>query len=152
MSTRANIAIVLRDEDLNKDLNFTDYQKSKEIVPADAIKEYDESVYSSNKVLQIYCHHDGYISGLGEELFNNFNTYEDVLALVLAGDTSWVDDGKSGIYALIEGYERCMPKVIGEPKMNELFLYVFKDNEWHVYSASNECKDSDILASYIEHN
>lgn len=40
----------------------------------------------------IYCHFDGYISGVGKELLTNYNTPEDALALVESGDQSSVGE------------------------------------------------------------
>lgn len=45
----------------------------------------DEELY-----IGVYCNFDGYISGVGAELAQNYKTYEDVLNLILFGELSCV--------------------------------------------------------------
>jgi hypothetical protein len=39
-------------------------------------------------VIQVYCHWDGYLSGVGAELYNHYNTPEKLEELLLMGDMS----------------------------------------------------------------
>ena len=100
MATRANIAIVLNSEDRDKPLNFMS-DRFKEVRPlleknlAEEVQEKCNFVdIMSHKVLQIYNHHDGYPDHLGYILKKYYNTYEKALALILAGDTSFVNGAR----------------------------------------------------------
>lgn len=39
-------------------------------------------------IIQVYCHWDGYLSGVGAELYNHYNTPEKLEELLLLGDMS----------------------------------------------------------------
>jgi len=41
-----------------------------------------------NERLSAYCHHDGYLEGVGETLLKNYNSKEKALELVKLGDMS----------------------------------------------------------------
>lgn len=50
-------------------------------------------------VVSAYCHHDGYVDGVGFTLRDHYDTYEKALALVLGGGMSSVGelcDGATG--------------------------------------------------------
>lgn len=78
MSTRSNIAILLRPEDRNKDFKTP----WGEVVNA-----------NGKKYLYVYCHNDGYPEGVGADLINMFDgdKYEKVLKYILMGDRSTTD-------------------------------------------------------------
>ena len=79
MSTRSNIAIRLRPEDRLR--NFT--------TPMGTIVNPKGSAY-----LYVYCHNDGYPSGVGQDLkdmFEGEESYEAALEYILAGDRSTTD-------------------------------------------------------------
>ena len=79
MSTRSNIAILLREEDRNR--NFTTPMGTT-VNPRGA------------KYLYVYCHNDGYPSGVGQDLkdmFEGEESYEEALEYILAGDRSTTD-------------------------------------------------------------
>lgn len=78
MSTRSNIAILLRPEDRNKTFK-TPWGKS--VNP------------NGEKFLVVYCHNDGDPSGVGADLESMFNggNYEDALEYILRGDRSTTD-------------------------------------------------------------
>lgn len=75
MSTRSNIAIKLRESDVNKTF-VTPW--GEEISPNGA------------PYLYVYCHFDGYPEGVGVNLAKRFHdkTYEDALKYILEGDRS----------------------------------------------------------------
>lgn len=78
MSTRSNIAILLRPEDRNRNLKT----------------EMGTTVNAKGKpYLYVYCHNDGYPSGVGADLKNMFDgaDYEDALEYILMGDRSTTD-------------------------------------------------------------
>ena len=76
MSTRSNIAILLREEDRNRDFETP----------------MGTTVNAGGKrYLYVYCHNDGYPSGVGADLkdmFEGEESYEDALEYILAGDRS----------------------------------------------------------------
>ena len=78
MSTRSNIAILLRPDDRNKDFETPWGQ----VVNA-----------KGKKYLYVYCHNDGYPDGVGAGLVDMFGggKYEQALAYILMGDRSTVD-------------------------------------------------------------
>lgn len=78
MSTRSNIAILLRPEDRNKDFKTP----WGEVVNA-----------NGKKYLYVYCHNDGYPEGVGEDLIRMFDgdKYEKALKYILMGDRSTTD-------------------------------------------------------------
>ena len=78
MSTRSNIAILLRPEDRNKDFKTP----WGEVVNA-----------NGKKYLYVYCHHDGYPEGVGADLIHMFDggDYEDVIKYIMLGDRTSSD-------------------------------------------------------------
>ena len=103
MGTRSNIAIVLKEEDLDKDIQF-DWKKIKH--PYNPNPEYAQfytrevkpyiypDLYTppaihtpkeKGSVLMTYCQLDGYPSGVGRTLLQDYNDYESALNLVSAG-------------------------------------------------------------------
>lgn len=151
MATRANIAILLNDEDSKSVLNFFDKRFDEvrpEINPLHwgctdekvNIRENicDVKCKDGHKYLQIYVHNNGYPDGLGYILNKYYDTYEKVLALILAGDTSSVDEevtvayvGRNEPYAT-----RVLPKSCEKPTCDESYLYVFGEDGWEAYSYS----------------
>ena len=88
MSTTSSIWIKVKPEDFGKTISF-----NKEIHPLELdefnvapptfkIKEKHNPVL----YLGVYCHSDGYPSGVGATLLKHFDTYEKVLNLVSLGD------------------------------------------------------------------
>jgi hypothetical protein len=135
MATRANIAIVLKPEDQNVPLNFMS-DRFKDVRPLVRMGEESEieftDVIADKPVLQIYNHHDGYPDHLGSVLNRYYNDYEKALALILAGDTSFVDQHGTEAYASRpdEGYESNKPTILNHSRVNEEYLYTFVDGKW----------------------
>ncbi len=138
MATRANIAIVLKPEDQNVPLNFMS-DRFKDVRPQVGMVDIGEEseieftdIIANKPVLQIYNHHDGYPDHLGTVLNRYYNDYEKALALILAGDTSFVDKHSTKAYASRsdEGYERNKPVILDHSKLNEEYLYTFVDGKW----------------------
>ena len=135
MATRANIAIVLKPEDQNVPLNFMS-NRFKDVRPLVGRGKESEieftDVVADKPVLQIYNHHDGYPDHLGTVLNRYYNDYERALALILAGDTSFVDQHSTEAYASRpdEGYERNKPVILDHSRVNEEYLYTFVNGQW----------------------
>lgn len=126
MSTRSNIAIILKEEDkavVFKALN----EKLEELG-----ERFRYGVDNGN-VLQIYCHYDGYLSGVGVELNKYFNNYDDALMMILAGDCSYIEDGVACHYTSKgEDWASNRPEQRMYARRNEDYLYVFKDGVWKI--------------------
>lgn len=152
MSTRCNIAIVLKDSDKDRKLNLLEYAEEtgfdlknrlNDALSDEVVDEtFKDKYVVSDGVLQIYCHHDGYPEGVGVELLKHFNSYEEALALILAGDTSYLDEGKSGIYAFRESYDDDQPMNIEAPTQFNDYLYTWKDGEWKIGESMKSLKET----------
>ena len=138
MATRANIAIVLKPEDQNVPLNFMS-NRFKNVRPEVGMVDIGEEseieftdVVADKPVLQIYNHNDGYPDHLGTVLNRYYYDYEKALALILAGDTSYVDKHSTKAYASRpdEGYERNKQAILDHSRVNEEYLYTFMDGKW----------------------
>lgn len=137
MATRANIAIVLKPEDQNVPLNFMS-DRFKDVRPLVGMDVAEDSeieftdVIADKPVLQIYNHHDGYPDHLSVVLNKYYNDYEKALALILAGDTSFVDQHSTEAYASRpdEGYESNKPVILDHSRVNEEYLYTFVNGQW----------------------
>ena len=138
MATRANIAIVLKPGDQNVPLNFMS-DRFKDVRPQIGIVDIEKKseieftdVIADKPVLQIYNHNDGYPDHLGTVLNRYYNDYERALALILAGDTSFVDQHSTKAYVSRpeEDYERTKPDILNHSTVNESYLYTFMDGKW----------------------
>ena len=111
MSTRSNIAILLRPEDRNKDFKTP----WGEVVNA-----------KGKKYLYVYCHNDGYPEGVGADLINMFDgdKYEKALKYILMGDRSTTDLS----YWDWRG-EQCAPRAADteEEMYQNVYLYVIEE-------------------------
>lgn len=153
MSTRCNIAVVVvvKESDRKQSLNLINYAKEFGFdlnrIDVDGKMVFWEDIYNKaitlndRKVLQIYCHFDGYPDGVGAQLIKHFNTYEEALSLVLAGDTSYLEDGHTGAYAVNEGYEETLPEALDEPLRHNDYLYVWNDGEWKLGKSGRSVKE-----------
>lgn len=119
MSTRCNILVKLNDEDKNTVLSFRDV-----------------NVETNGNYMGIYCHHDGYVEGVGKELLEHYNSYDKAKNLIIPGNCSSVHSSDADYYTDYgETYERNKPKMYNEnPGVMQEYLYVFENNEWFVYS------------------
>jgi hypothetical protein len=127
MATRSNIAIILKEED--KARVFAELNKRLE----DAGNNRFRYGVDNGNVLQIYCHWDGYLEGVGRELIDCFNSYDDALKLILEGDCSYIEGGVACHYTSKgEDWESNRPEQRMHAKCLEDYLYVFKDGVWKI--------------------
>ncbi len=134
MSTRCNIAIKLKEKDLNKELTCDGihFQNTKADYP----------------FMEVYCHHDGYPENAKDFFFNRarLTDYESVLNYVLQGDrtsfeTSYMESGEQWpdnrpyMFASIEG------------DIPEQYYYIFMDGKWYYKERSS---DNDQPMDWIE--
>ena len=103
------------------------------------------AVEKGNKeIISVYCHSDGYISGVGKTLLENYNTYEKAKELIRGGgisslgstlnDTSFYfrdwgrkDDKEPTKY----NNEFCLMYELTGSTMIE-YLYLYKNFDWYV--------------------
>lgn len=119
MSTRCNVAIKLRPEDLNKKLTFIENDKIHELF-----------VDSGFSYMFIYIHHDGYLKGVGYGLLNELGTdYEKVKNYILQGDRTSFNEP---YYECGEDWDDGSPrfcKSIDGPIPNDYF-YLYDNGKW----------------------
>ena len=131
MATRSNIAIILKEED--KSQVFAELNKRLE--ESGDIFRYG---VDNGNALQIYCHWDGYPEGVGKDLLNDFNSYDEALKLILKGDHSTPYEP---YIARGESWESNRPEQRTESRCCEDYLYVFKDGEWKMPTGDDAYKD-----------
>ena len=100
MSTRSCIIVKVRKEDIGKEIKFNE---SLLPVPLDSWQEKDregkvwrdetgkdlcQPVEIKDLYIGIYCHWDGYPSGVGADLKEHFKDYNSVLNLIVGGSCS----------------------------------------------------------------
>lgn len=116
----------------------------------------------------IYCHFDGYLSGNGKVLFENYTTYEKVAELIANGDLSVLGKDINPNPEFPHNFENpqkdvCVfysrdrkEKNVGmnltyriEDIRQEEFNYIFKDDEWFLIDSKLNLKPlKDLLISH----
>lgn len=111
MSTRSNIVLKLRQDDVKK------RHRSSCGISVNP---------NGNHYLTIYCHHDGYPEGVGRALVAKKMTYEQALAYILEGDRSTVDLSYFGWRG-----EKCPPTPMDAPDMEceQEYIYLLEEIE-----------------------
>jgi len=138
MATRSCIIVKVRNSDVGSTQRYSD-EKSKS--PAsdwggEASNDKCEDVKIEKPFIGVYCHWNGYPSGVGESLKSFADTYERALNLVLGGDMSSVDNDGFTHYANREGevWEHIAPKqgdtaIDVNSQIDEDYAYVFEENK-----------------------
>lgn len=124
MSTRCNIAIKLKEKDLNKELTFDGihFQRTNADYP----------------YMEVYCHHDGYPENAKDFFFKRrkLTDYESVLNYIIQGDrssfdTSYIEcgeqwpDNRPYMFASLDG------------DIPEQYYYIFMDGKWYYKERSS---------------
>lgn len=130
MSTRGNIAIKLSVSDREGTLKYN--PQFTPMSPIMMLERVGTIEPLGKPYLQIYNHHDSYPSHLGRILLNHYNDYEKALNLVLAGDTSGVDENSTDAYVKYDSWGDVKPEIIDEPYQDEQYLYVYEDGQWFI--------------------
>ncbi len=137
MSTRSNIAILLRPEDRNK--NFE--------------TPWGQTVNANGKkFLYVYCHNDGYPEGVGADLHNMFDDgdYDEALEYILMGDRSTTDLSYWGWRR-----EKCEPYAADteEEMYHEDYLYIIEEVNGSLkvrqYGDDDDEVDNDTVIGYV---
>lgn len=141
MATNCRIRVILDEKDRNRDMKFVPNEKQSE----DLLKEpwgdenkegcWDTVNAGGKEALIIYHHFDGFVNGVGETLYREYNSYQEALNLVLGGDVSTII-GSYTPYAIREGkdWESICPVAVDESysSNNEEYEYMFKNGKWFV--------------------
>ena len=119
-----------------------------------------------NEYRTVYCHLDGYPSGVGVTLLNYYNSQELAEELVKEGDI--VSLGKACSCQKehshkneIDGYTVYYGRDLGEkgtkyitseerPKLEEDFLYIFENGKWFVSSIYFEDQTQELTQELID--
>jgi len=141
MSTRCNVAIKLKPEDLNKKLTFVENDKIHEL--------YTDSGFS---YMFIYIHHDGYLSGVGYGLLNELGTdYETVKNYILQGNRTSFE---YPYYECKEDWDDNKPnfcKSIDGPIPNDYF-YLYDNGKWFYRWFKDEGNLKELTNEIINNN
>ena len=137
MSTRSNVIIKVKPEDIGKTFKFVkkNLPVRLSIWGGENRRSMCKPVTIEKPYVGIYCHWDGYPSGVGKALFNKFKTYEDVLNLVVGGDCSVIDENEVLHYANREGEKWDFNKPVQNDKLDVCggwteYAYIFEDGAW----------------------
>ena len=119
MSTRSVIIVKVRKEDIGKEMKFNEAMlplpldnwelkdpTTGEVWRKEGGENLCEPVVINEQYLAIYCHWDGYPSGVGAVLKEKFLDYHSALNLVIGGAVSAIDSAYVRHYANREG-EKC---------------------------------------------
>ena len=135
MSTTSMIWVRVREEDFGKVMK-ADITKLPNPIDNFNYPCSEVLIHSNptNKVLYmgIYCHYDGYPSGVGTELNTKFTTYEQVLNLILLGGCSYIIDTICSYHNWRNEGTKIIKKEFERPKYCGLYNYeyIFEDGEW----------------------
>lgn len=147
MSTRCSVLIKLKESDKNRDL-----AQDRRLLSAAGVRNYasvqdNTPVRAGKEYAGIYCHHDGYPSYMGKVLTGKFSTYEMAKALVLGGDTSWIQEDSVGYYAADDEEKKIrFSDDIRPVSVDSEYIYVFDpdDGKWRYCKVNNNWKHPEV--------
>jgi len=103
---------------------------------------------NTGRVEQVYCHSDGYLSGVGQMLLEHYSNESDAMNTVREGDMSVLGPTmkESVVYRRDRGEKWCFvqPDVFENmdyllvQARREKYNYVFTNGEWHMISPNND--------------
>lgn len=132
MSTRCSIIVKLEKKDLGKDFLVNHANDKPSIF----------HTYIDKPYISIYIHHDGYLSGVGQDIIDNLDSYEKALKFVLQGDMTEFDYPYTEYRN--ESYENNKPNAydkLDECPMQE-YNYLFDNGEWkYMEEGESQWKD-----------
>lgn len=142
MSTRSCIILKLRESDINKKKQFAFTKlpvplKGWDAYHEETAKEFSKQVRLNKPYIGIYCHSDGYPSGVGKVLKEKFTNYDDILNLIVGGDCSfvWFDGVRHYANRPNESWEWIKPTKEDSPieivkQIDNEYAYLFENGEW----------------------
>ena len=141
MSTRSCIIVKVRPSDMGQVIKFKESAlpvKQERWGEGRKLNK-EKPVELTGNYIGIYCHSDGYPSGVGNVLKKKFNNYEQVLNLVAGGHCSfvWFDGVRRYATRKGEEWEYLTPKQGNTPKevyekIDCQYAYLFEEGEWLV--------------------
>lgn len=139
MSTPSMIFIKVKKEDKGRIINF---DKNKLPVKLndwgfDKTRSKCKPTTIENDYLGVYCHWDGYPTGVGERLLKNYSDYESIVNLIAGGDCSCIAENMVRHYANKKGEKWKFIKPRQIKKIGDIggwfsYTYIFKDGKWRV--------------------
>lgn len=141
MATRSFIGVVVNPQDKGKAIEPSLELLGKDI---ETILENPEfhttTIDESTEVIRIYHHWDGYPSGVGKTLLEEFNNYEKAINLIAFGDASTINGTDAVFYNSWregEDWRHTKPRQYTseqayEDSCDEDYAYLFKDGKWYV--------------------
>ena len=116
---------------------------------------------SSQRVVSIYCHSDGYIQGVGVTLKKHYNSQEKALELIKKGDisilnntietTKYYKDRGDEWHNIEPQWHKNHFGLMSALKGNVFieYVYLFADGEWQVSALKEHKAETD---SYFDYN
>ena len=137
MSTRSMIYVKVNEEDFGKVMTCDIVKLPNPIIDLNyPCVEYHIHPNPTDKVLYlgIYCHFDGYPSGVGKELKENFNTYEKALNLILLGSCSSIITNIRTYHNWRNEDLEIVCKQGLPPKLGDSidYGYIFENGKWNI--------------------
>lgn len=102
------------------------------------VDNHDEEHYRS-----IHCHYDGYLMGVGAELLQYYNSYNDALMLSSIGDirclcTTVVETLSQRYYGTVYRDDLGITDLLDSwNTAGESNLYLYANDKWYVYSTED---------------
>jgi len=144
MGTRSCIIIKVRKEDIGKVIKFqaralpvkvaswVDKDSEGNVWRNETTSSKCKPVEIDSAYIGIYCHWDGYPSGVGAALLNGFHTYDEILNLILGGSCSHIDESDVRHYANRKGEKWDWIKPMQGKTQKALVSYF--DGSWAEYA------------------
>ena len=141
MATRSFIGVVVNPQDKGKAIEPSLELLGKDIETFLENPEFHTTtIDESTEVIRIYHHWDGYPSGVGKTLLEEFNSYEKAINLIAFGDASTINGTTAVFYNSWrdgEDWKRTKPRQYTseqsyEDSCDEDYAYLFKDGKWYV--------------------
>ena len=151
MATRSFIGVVVNPQDKGKAIEPSLELLGKDIETILENPEFNTTtIDESTEVIRIYHHWDGYPSGVGKTLFEEFNSYEKAINLIAFGDASTINGTRARFYNSWrdgEDWRHTKPRQYTseqayEDSCDEDYAYLFKDGKWYVKNCWSD-KDTD---------
>ena len=152
MATRSFIGVVVNPQDKGKAIEPSLELLGKDIETTLENPEFHTTtIDESTEVIRIYHHWDGYPSGVGRTLFEEFNSYEKAINLIAFGDASTINGTDAVFYNSWregEDWKHTKPRQYTseqayEDSCDEDYAYLFKDGKWYVKNCWSDKSEQD---------
>ena len=139
MSTHCNVIIKVKPEDIGKSVKFSSRKLPVKLKLWNAFENTRskcKSITIEKPYIGIFCHFDGYPSGVGNVLLEKFNDYDSILNLIAGGDCSSICCDSVIHYANRIGEKWNYVKPLQGDTANRCvidypeYVYIFEDGSW----------------------